>query len=160
MSVILAVLLRWLHVVSACLALGGVFFMGVVLPAGLRAVEGEAARAALLRVRRVFKMVIHTCILLLLVTGSYNAWANWGWYKLNPPLLHSMFGVHVLLAVGAIVVLLVVMTGAELPKSYRGLMTGGLVLMLLAVAAASTLKWGRDRAVAGRGSGGVAVVKE
>ena len=33
MSVILAVLLRWLHVVSACLALGGVFFMGVVLPA-------------------------------------------------------------------------------------------------------------------------------
>src|SRR4051812_42292694 len=102
MSVFLAVLFRWVHVVSACLALGGVFFMAVVLPVGLRAVEGEAGRAALLRARRVFKMVVHTCILLLLITGSYNAWANWGWYKLNPPLLHAMFGVHVLLAIGSI----------------------------------------------------------
>jgi len=150
MSVIVAILLRWVHVVAACLALGGVFFMRIVLPAALSGLDEGPRRQTLLRARRVFKRVVHTCILLLLLSGAYNAVANWPRYKLNPPLMHALFGVHVLLALSVFTLAIIVTKGAEPPASHRQMMLTNLVLLLLTVAAASSLKWARDKAVADR----------
>ena len=149
MSIFFAVLFRWVHVVSACVLLGGVFFMRVVLPAIDAAGGGDGQ--ALLRARRVFKRVVHTCVLLLLLSGAYNAWANWPRYKLNPPVMHALFGTHVLLGVGVFVAAMAALAGAEPRKSYRRTLAVSLVLMLLGVGVASTLKWAREREVARRG---------
>ena len=43
MDPVLAVVFRWLHVIFAALAVGGVFFMRVVLPAGIRHLDDPGA---------------------------------------------------------------------------------------------------------------------
>src|SRR5688572_33026509 len=122
MDEFLGVLSRWFHVVTACIALGGVFFMRIVLPIGLRTLDPDAQKQTFLRCRRVFKMVIHTAILLFLLTGTYNAIRTWPQYDAIKGLGHALFGMHVLLALIVFGIALYVTIGDEPPKSHRGLM--------------------------------------
>src|SRR5688500_3872201 len=94
---ILIILSRYLHVISAILAIGGLFFMRVILPLGLAQADASSREAVFLRCRRIFKMLTHTAVLLLLLTAAFNTWANWGDYKLNTKLMHGLWGPHMLL---------------------------------------------------------------
>jgi uncharacterized membrane protein len=145
---VLVVLSRWVHVISACLVIGGVFFMRFILPRGLRMLDESAGKQAMLACRRSFKMLTHTSILLLILTGIYNTYLAWDKYKLDEAVLHSLWGMHVLLAALAIGIALYVLAGTEPPRAARRLMALNFVILLLAVAAASTVKWARERAVA------------
>jgi len=71
------ILSRWLHVISACLAIGGVFFIRFIVPRGLMLLDETPRRQVFLVMRRNFKIVIHTVILLLLITGIYITWLAW-----------------------------------------------------------------------------------
>ena len=135
---------RWLHVMTAAVAIGGVVFIRLILPVGLKQLDPESARSVLLKCRRVFKMVIHTAILFLLVSGSYNGWRNWAAYKNAVPLSHAFFGIHVLLGLIVFTIALFVLAGREPPRSHKKLMLVNIVLLVLVVAAASTLKWVRE----------------
>jgi uncharacterized membrane protein len=141
---------RWLHVVSACLAIGGVFFIRFIVPRTLMVLDETARRQILLAVRRYFKMVVHTVILLLIVTGIYNTWLAWDKYQLDKAVLHALWGTHILLAGFAFTISLYVLAGPEPPRSHRKLMAVNFAILLLAVAAASSLKWARERAIADR----------
>src|SRR5688572_135793 len=141
---ILAVLFRWIHVISACIAIGSIFFMRIILPIGLLQLDPEPRQAVFLRCRRALKMVIHPAILLLLISGIYNSTANWSQYKLNPAGTHSLWGMHMLLAAIVFTISLVMLAGKEPPKSHRKWMMGNLVLLMVVVAIASTLKWVRE----------------
>jgi uncharacterized membrane protein len=147
--VLLIILSRWLHIVAACLAIGGFFFIRVILPIGLAVLEPENRDAAALRTRRAFKMVVHSAILLLILTGVFNTMVAWSKYNLNPPMMHPLWGTHVLLALIAFSIALYVLAGPKPPTAHRKLMTVNLVVLLLTVATASTLKWARDTVVAG-----------
>src|SRR5262245_22371772 len=61
---------RWLHVTAAVVGLGGIFFLLLVMLPALRGVPdpGPVAEA----VRKQFKVIAHTAIGLLLLTGFYN----------------------------------------------------------------------------------------
>jgi heme A synthase len=119
--------------------------MRLVLPVGLAVLDDPQQRQRVfLRCRRVFKMVIHTCILLLLISGSYNAWRNWGAYHEAIPLSHAFFGLHVILALLVFGISIAVLMGHEPPASHRSLMAVNLILLALVVAAGSSLKWVRD----------------
>ena len=144
---LLVILSRWLHVASACVAVGGVFFARVVLPVGLAALPIGQQSIALLPIRRVFKRVIHTAILLLILSGAFNTYVAWDKYRLDPGLLQMLWGVHVLLALTAFSIALYVLARAHPTASARRLLGVNLVVLLAAVAAASSLKWGRDKTV-------------
>ena len=141
---LLIIFFRWLHVITAMVAFGGLVFIRLILPVGLKVLEPELAMTVLLRCRRVFKIVIHSSILLFLISGTYNAMTNWGAYKNSVPLSHAFIGVHVLLALVVFGIALFVLAGKQPPKNHRKLMLINIVLLLLAVAAASTLKWVRE----------------
>lgn len=141
---IVNILFRWLHVFAACLAVGGAFFLRGVLPVAIRPLDAENAQGVFLRARRGFKMIVHPVVLALLLSGGYNAWRNWRWYSQNPPLLHGLFGMHLLLGLIVITILLMVLAGREPMRSHRSLLKINLFLMALTVLAASVLKWGRD----------------
>jgi uncharacterized membrane protein len=144
---ILVIFFRWLHVATACVAVGGVFFIRVVFPIGLKSLDGEHARAMLLRTRRAFKMVVHSSILLLLISGTYNAVQNWpGYTAAGPGIGHGLFGVHLLLALIVFGVALWLLAGPEPPVNHQTWMGFNLILLLLAIAAASTLKYVREHA--------------
>jgi uncharacterized membrane protein len=148
MDEFLGVLSRWLHIIPACLAIGGAVFIRFILPVGLGILEPEQQKAVYLRCRRVFKMLIHTSILLLLLSGTYNAIANWPKYKLAVPTSHMFFGLHVLLGLAVFTISLILLAGKEPPQMHKKWMAVNVVLMMLVVAAGSTLKWVRDHAPA------------
>ncbi len=56
-------------------------------------------------------MVMHTMILFLLLSGAYNSAAAWGKYNLDPPLLHPLWGVHVLLGLTAMSIAIYLLAG-------------------------------------------------
>jgi uncharacterized membrane protein len=142
---LLIVLFRWIHIATACVAVGGVFFIRIVFPIGLRALDADAARTMLLKTRRAFKMVVHPCILLLLISGTFNAWVNWPKYtSMNAGLGHSLFGVHLLLALIVFSIALWLLAGQEPPKNHLKWMAINLGLMFLTIAAASVLKYARE----------------
>jgi uncharacterized membrane protein len=139
---------RWVHVISACLVVGGVFFIRFILPKGLALLDETQAQSVLLAVRRRFKMLVHTVILLLLLSGIYNTYLAWDKYNLDKAVLHALWGTHVLLAALVFTISLYVLAGPQPPKTHRKLMAINFVLLLCVVAAASSLKWARERAVA------------
>jgi uncharacterized membrane protein len=146
--IILNIFFRWLHVATACVVIGSLFFMRFLLPFGLKAIDSEELRQAVfLRCRRVFKMMIHTAILLLIVSGVYNTVQNWKIYSTNPPKMHSLWGNHLLLALIAFGIALYMTAGKTPPRRHRALAAANLIILLLVVAAASTLKWAREKAM-------------
>ena len=146
-NTVLVILFRFLHVATACVAVGGVFFIRVVFPVGLKSLDSESSRTMLLRTRRVFKMVMHTCILLLLISGTYNAVLYWpGYTQAGPGIGHGLYGLHLLLALIVFGVALWMLVGAEPPADHQKWMAINVVLVFLTVAAASTLKYVREHA--------------
>jgi len=142
----LPILSRWIHVITACIAIGGVFFMRIVVPIGLSSLDPESQKQTFLRLRSVFKKVIHTAILLFLLSGTYNAILIWPQYNAIKGLGHALFGMHVLLALIVFGIALAALAGKEPPKAHKAMMMTNLVLLMLVVAFASTLKWARERA--------------
>jgi uncharacterized membrane protein len=144
---VLVILSRWLHVMAAVLAIGGTFFMRVILPLGLAQADAASRDAVFLRCRRAFKMVIHICVLLLLLTGAFNTWRNWGDYRLDRPLMHALWGPHMLLGVTAMVIALLLLAPKQPPKWHRTGAAINLIILFVAVLLASTLKYVRDKAI-------------
>jgi uncharacterized membrane protein len=142
---VLDVLFRYVHIVSACLAVGGAFFIRFILPVGSRDLDPQSKEFVFLRSRRAFKMVVHSAILAFLVSGTYNAIRLWPQYGVNHLLLHPLWGAHLFLALSVFTISIMLLRGVEPPRRHRGWMKVNVFLMLLTILAASTLKWARER---------------
>lgn len=137
---------RWLHVSTAAVTVGGIFFLRVVLPVAAKTLPTEGATQVIARSMRVFKRVTHTAILLLLLSGSYNAWVNWSRYAAMTPrgLGDGLFGLHLLLALAVFGLSLWLMAGKQLKESWQSGLTTTLALLLLTIASAGVLKYARE----------------
>lgn len=110
------IVMRWLHILSAIVMLGGAFFMRFVLhpvaSATLEASQLEALKTAL---KKAWQRVVHICILLFLVSGFYNYLIVMRPRHQGQPLYHALFGVKFLLAMA--VFLLAVLLTSNKPYS-------------------------------------------
>ena len=97
--------------------------------------------------RRKFKVIVHAAVTLLILTGAFNSWRSWGDYKLERGIMHALWGMHVLFGLIVIGLSISLLAKPEPPANHRKLLTVNVVLMLILVALASTLKVVRDRAV-------------
>jgi Flp pilus assembly protein protease CpaA len=139
-SWLLVVLSRWVHVLCACLVVGGTFFVAMFFP---RSTSGED-ESIYLRSRRGFKMVVHVSTLFLLVTGIYNAILNWSAYRMNMPLTHGLFGPHVLFALISLTILMVLFARNVPGPGERKWLRVTVVILFLTVLLASSLKYARE----------------
>ena len=139
-----AIGVRWLHVISACLLVGATFFMYAIVPVATRGLDEQARDSVAGRLRRGFKMIVHSTMLLLIVSGAYNAWSNWQAYKNNMPWTHALFGPHLLLGLIIFAILLVILAGRAPRRNYRAWLAVAVVLMFMTVAIASSLKYARE----------------
>jgi hypothetical protein len=121
--------------------------MRVILPLGLAQADAASRDAVFLRCRRVFKMVIHTCVLLLLLTGGFNTWRAWGDYRLGLPLTHALWGPHMLLGITAMVIALLLLAPKQPPTWHRTGAMINLIILFITVLLASSLKYVHDQAV-------------
>ena len=134
------ILLRWLHVVSACLLVGGAFFYAMTT----RGANGQSDRGPAGRVTRVLKMLARAAILVLLATGIYNMLSNRAAYHKNLPLTHALLGSHALLALIILAALEIGLSARRSKQARAAWLALALVLMLITVAVASSLKFARE----------------
>jgi uncharacterized membrane protein len=92
--------LQFLHLISAVLAIGGVFFMRFILypaMANLSPEKADVRQAISAKILPRFRIMIHSAIAILLATGTYRFIRNLpdlrGWTE-----YHAVFGVKVLLS--------------------------------------------------------------
>ena len=144
MNAFLTIFFRWLHIVPACLALGGLVIMRFVLPAGLSQIPEEHRAPVLNKCRRIFKMVIHTSILLFLISGAYNSYRNFPVYGEIKPMGHALWGLHIMFGLIVIGIALMILTPKQHSPSHRPWMVVNIVLILIIIALGSSLKYVRD----------------
>ena len=134
---ILALLMRWAHILAAVTAVGGVFFMRFVLmPSAQASLAPEAHEALRSAILKRWQRIVHTCILLFLLSGFYNYLTITRHLHDGQSVYHMLFGIKFLIAL-AIFTLALMLTStrpwaAAVQANTRFWMT---LLALLAVAA-------------------------
>ena len=147
MNPVLIVILRWLHIIPAAIAVGGLIFMRFVLPAALRPLPDDQAREVFLRARRIFKIILHASILFLIISGVINSIRFYPQYVQHRPLAIALWHTHMFLAVIVFIISFWSLAGKEPPKSQKAAATVNVILLLLLIAVSSTLQYVRQRAI-------------
>ncbi len=145
MSPVLIVLLRWLHIIPAALAIGGLVFMRFILPAAIRELPEGQREEVFLRARRGFKIMLHASILLLIISGVMNSIRYYPDYEQRRPLAFALWHTHMTLAVIVFVISFWSLAGKQAPPSHRAAAMVNVILLLVLVAVSSTLQWARQR---------------
>jgi len=99
MSIVVLVM-RWAHILAAVTAVGGVLFIRLVLMPSASAVLDEDSHQKLrAAIMKRWQHIVHTCILLFLISGLYNYLAVTRFLHTDQPIYHMLFGVKFLLAI-------------------------------------------------------------
>jgi hypothetical protein len=109
MDAVLPIAMRWLHIVSVIVLLGGVFYARMVI--------GEMAMN--------FRRLAYTAIGGILVSGVYN-FMNKGVY---PPHYQMWFGIKMLLVLHVIALMILYKQGK--PRSLTGVVISGAVIVCI-----------------------------
>jgi uncharacterized membrane protein len=110
---LLPLLMRWAHVISAVVAVGGSFFIWLVLlPVAGRVLAAEQAGELRAALTKRWAKFVHTCILLFLVSGFYNYLVVTGPRHEGNGQYHMLFGIKFLLAL-VVFVLAVILTSSK-----------------------------------------------
>jgi uncharacterized membrane protein len=133
---LLPLIARWAHIFAAVAAVGGIFFLRVVLLPSMSATladeGGERLRDAVLR---RWAKVVHTCIALFLISGLYNYLVIMVPAHEGQSAYHMAFGIKFLLAL-VIFFLAIALTSSRTwaaPFRTRSVQMQGLVLILMVV---------------------------
>ena len=93
---------RWFHLAAVIVAVGGTVFIRFVLHPTLKStISEDAAKSVREALFRRWARVLHTCIAILILSGTYNAIVQLPRHPVTPghmPVYHVIFGVKVLLA--------------------------------------------------------------
>jgi hypothetical protein len=114
MDAVLPLAMRWLHLASVIVLLGGLFYA--------RFVAGDLAAK--------FKPIAYGAMGGILVSGLYNLLTKVS----PPPLYHALFGIKVLLALHVFAVVIVY-------RGKRRLLTGAVITGALILALSAYLRW-------------------
>lgn len=95
----LALVMRWAHILSAVVLMGGTFFARVVLlPAAEATLDADTHAKLRAAVRQRWAKWVHLSLLLFLISGFYTYLFITAPAHPNTPLYHALFGVKFLLA--------------------------------------------------------------
>jgi uncharacterized membrane protein len=119
-SLPIVLIMRWVHILSAIIALGGTIFMRYVLhPVAsdqMNDVQHEHFRAA---IRKRWQRIVHLCIVLFLVSGLYNFVVVMVPLHRGDGVYHALFGIKFLLAMVLFLVALFVTSSKNYAAKFR-----------------------------------------
>ncbi|GMU93976.1 MAG: hypothetical protein AMXMBFR4_30340 [Candidatus Hydrogenedentota bacterium] len=146
-SITVALIMRWAHIFSAVIAVGGTIFMRFVLMPAAQATLDDAAHARL-RAALIgrWQRFVHTCILLFLVSGFYNYLAITRFEHEGQPIYHMLFGIKFLLAL-AVFALAIALTSLKPWSEKMRNNSRAWLVVLVALAAAAIVLSGYMRAL-------------
>ena len=110
---LLPLIMRWIHILSAIVALGGsIFARFVLMPSAQQVLDDKAHAELRAAVTKRWMKFVHTCILLFLVSGFYNFIAIQAPDHKGQSIYHMLFGIKFLLAL-AVFALAVALTSLK-----------------------------------------------
>jgi hypothetical protein len=68
---------RYVHIVATTVIVGGTLFFEMVVPLAIGELKTEVQLAVFGRMRWLFRWVVYTCAVALILTGSISAYRNW-----------------------------------------------------------------------------------
>lgn len=140
-----SVIVRWVHIVGAVIAVGGLFFLRFVVMPSAKTLADDAHEALRAAIRRRWAMVYGLCVLLLLGSGLFNYMAVSVPQHRGQGLYHALFGVKFVLAAIVFFVGSVLVgrspTFEPIRRAAGTWMGLNLLLALIVVALACTLKF-------------------
>ncbi|MCL4694485.1 MAG: hypothetical protein KJ060_18500 [Candidatus Hydrogenedentes bacterium] len=140
MSTVVLVM-RWAHILAAVTAVGGVLFIRFVLMPSAAAVRDDETHQKLrAAIMKRWQHIVHTCILLFLISGLYNYLAVTRFLHDDQPAYHMIFGIKFLLAIVIFALALGLTSTKGWAKVFRGkskMWTTLLAVLAIAVVALS-----------------------
>lgn len=98
-ELILPLVMRWMHILAAIIAVGGAIYIRFVLMPSAQETLDDATHAKLrAAVTRRWMRFVHTCILLFLISGLYNYLVIQAPAHKGQSTYHMLFGIKFLLA--------------------------------------------------------------
>ncbi len=99
MDMILPIISRWAHVGAAIVAVGGMFFIRLVLmPSATRTLEDDAHASLRSHLLTRWRKVVHACVGLLLLSGAYNYYRAMTELHSGQALYHALAGIKMVVA--------------------------------------------------------------
>ena len=137
---VMMVVVRYLHISGAVLAIGGIaFYITCLLPAARQL--DDAARESLVKAaHHRFLRVLWLAIGLLVITGTVNWMANFEAYRRMGPMGNALIGTKVLLALIMFALVLARSAGLIQPRNPRLLPMINLHLGAIVIVLASILR--------------------
>jgi uncharacterized membrane protein len=129
MTEALNVLMRWLHITSVVVLIGGVLYARLVVApavASLSAAEQEALGDAM---AARFRSLLYLAVLFLLASGTYNLFLNLG----RGAVYQSLLGIKMLLALHVFGVgfLIVKTKNPRRTRQLTGIMISGVIIIVI-----------------------------
>ena len=143
-------ILRWLHIMAAATAIGGMVFIFLALLPALAEFDESTRGKVHAALRSRWSKVVMVAIAVLLVTGLVNFFVANGRYAFKGTPYHMLFGIKFLLAIGVFFISSVLTGRSGLAEKFRQnarLWIGlNLILVMILVGLSAGLKVTREKA--------------
>jgi uncharacterized membrane protein len=127
----LKLLMRWMHILSACGLLGGMFFMRFVLiPAVGTSVSTDEVPGLHNAVMARWRKFVLLFIVAFLVSGFYNYLFVTRHAHTDDPTYHMLFGIKFLLSLAIFALASILISGRKRPSKIRDKASGWLLVVL------------------------------
>ncbi len=134
MADVLYELMRWTHLASMAVLVGGMVFARLVLARALEGVAPDAREPLVQRAVAYYRPLVFASITGLVISGTYNLLTNPG----HRPLYHMLLGLKLLLALHVFAVAILIVQPKN-PRRVR-MMTGVVISGLTIVAISAWLR--------------------
>jgi uncharacterized membrane protein len=129
MTDVLSVIMRWLHITSAVVVVGGVLYARFVIAPALATLAAQEQDNLGAAMAARYRSLLYLAVVLLAGTGLYNTIMNMG----RGPLYQSLLGIKLLLVlhVFAVGLLIVKPKNPKRSRQMTGLVISGLVIIAI-----------------------------
>jgi len=134
-EMLLPLIVRWLHIVSAVFAVGGVlFYYFIFMAVSAKALSEEVATTLRSALMKRWKPFLHPTIIIFLATGFYTYLKVTKDLHDEQPLYHALFGVKFLLAIVVFALFIILTSTMKWSVNIRDKKGMWLLLVVLALA--------------------------
>lgn len=127
---VVALVVRWLHISAVVVAIGGAVFSRFVLSPATGGLPDDARDQLLAAIRQRWAIIVHSSILVLLLTGGYNFWL--ALQAKVPSDYHMVFGIKFLLVLGVFLIAIMLTSRRTYFRTAQGARTSGALLVAMA----------------------------
>jgi uncharacterized membrane protein len=129
MTDVLSAIMRWLHITSAVVVVGGVLYARFVIAPALATLTAQDQETLAAAMAARYRSLLYLAMVFLAGTGLYNTIMNMG----RGPLYQSLLGIKLLLVlhVFAVGLLIVKPKNPKRSRQMTGLVISGLVILAI-----------------------------